>query len=219
MEIYKNILKKDFLCFDIGANIGNKTETLLKHSSKVVCVEPQPNCVTKLKNRFNFNNNVIIVNKGCGPKIGTSRLFISQYDTLSTMSEEFIETTKKERFNGVSWNSHIDVDVTTLDSLISEYGLPHFCKIDIEGYESEVLKGLTQPIPCISLEFTPELKENSFKCIDILLKLDKDYLFNYSEGESDLFTFNKWISGDEMKDFLLKNNDFKISFGDLYAKK
>jgi FkbM family methyltransferase len=219
MQIYNNILKKDVLCFDIGANIGNKAEIILNFSSKVICVEPQPSCVTKLKKRFESNNNVIIVNKGCGPNIGRSKLYISQYDTLSTMSQEFIDTTKKERFKGVSWSSHIDVEVTTLDSLIEEYGLPFFCKIDIEGYELEVLKGLTQPIPYISLEFTPELKENTFKCIDYLLELDKDYLFNYSEGESGLFTFDEWIDGVEMKEFLLKNNDFKISFGDLYAKK
>jgi FkbM family methyltransferase len=219
MQIYDIILKNNVLCFDIGANVGNKTEKILNFSSKVICVEPQPNCVTKLKTKFSSIPNVIIVNKGCGPKIGNSKLFISQYDTLSTMSQEFIDTTKKERFRGVSWNSDIDVEVTTLDSLIDEYGLPFYCKIDIEGYELEVLKGLTQPIPYISLEFTPELKENTFKCIDYLLELDKNYLFNYSEGESGLFTFDEWIDGVEMKKFLLKNNDFKISFGDLYAKK
>ena len=219
MEIYKNILKQDSLCFDIGANIGNKAETILKYSSQVICVEPQITCVSKLKRRFINDKNVIVVNKVCGPTIGTSKLFISQYDTLSTMSEEFIETTKKERFKGMLWNTYIDVEVTTLDSLIDEYGLPFFCKIDIEGYELEVLRGLSKPIPYISLEFTPELKENTFKCIDYLLKLDNRYVFNYSEGESGIFTFEDWINGSDIKEFLLKNNDFKISFGDLYAKK
>lgn len=220
MEIYKNILKKNDLCFDIGANIGNKTETFIKYSDKIICIEPQSNCALIIKNKFINNPNVVIVNKGCGPNIGKSILFISnQYNTLSTMSEKFIETTKKERFNGVSWDSSIEVDVTTLDALIDEYGLPNFCKIDIEGYEPEVLKGLSQAIPYISVEFTPELKEKSFECIDILLNIDKCYTFNYSEGESEVFTFDTWLSGNEMKDFLSKNNDFKISFGDLYAKK
>jgi FkbM family methyltransferase len=220
MEIYKNILKKDALCFDIGANIGNKTETFMRYSDKVICVEPQPNCALNIKNRFGNNSNVIVVNKACGPKISKSVLFISNnFNTLSTMSESFIEKTKKERFNGVSWDSSIEVDVTTLDALIAEYGLPHFCKIDIEGYESEVLKGLSQAIPYVSVEFTPELKEKTFECMDILLKIDGDYLFNYSEGESDVFSFDKWLTYVEMKEFLLKNNDFRVSFGDLYAKK
>ena len=220
MEIYKNILKKDGLCFDIGANVGNKAETFLSYSDKVICVEPQPNCASKITNRFANNPNVVVVNKGCGPMIGKSVLFISnQYNTLSTMSEKFIETTKKERFNGVSWDSSIEVDVTTLDTLIAEHGLPHFCKIDIEGYEPEVLKGLSQAIPYVSVEFTPELKEKTFECIDILLKIDGNYVFNYSEGESEVFTFDNWLTADEMKDFLYKNNDFRVSFGDLYAKK
>ena len=218
MEIYKNLLKKDDLCFDIGANIGNKAQEIVNLVSKIICVEPQPLCVSKLENRFKFNDNVIIISKGCGTEIGSGKLFISQFDTLSTMSTEFIETTKKERFNGVSWNSSIDIEIITLDYLISQFGLPNFCKIDIEGYEYEVHKGLSQPIPCISLEFTPELKENTFKCIDKLLSLDKSYLFNYSEGESGLFSFEEWQTGDDMKSFLDKNNDFKISFGDLYAK-
>jgi FkbM family methyltransferase len=218
MKIYKTLLKKSDLCFDIGANIGNKTQEISNLVSKVICVEPQPSCVSYLKNRFKFNNNIIVVGSGCGPEIGKDRLFISQFDTLSTMSTEFIETTKKERFHGVTWNSQIDIEIITLDYLIAEFGVPNFCKIDIEGYEFEVLKGLSQPIQLVSLEFTPELKENTFKCIDKLLSLDNNYLFNYSEGESGVFSFEEWQTSEEMKSFLAKNNDFKISFGDLYAK-
>lgn len=220
MEIYKKILKKDGLCFDIGANIGNKAETFINYFDKVICVEPQPNCSLKIKDRFSNRPNVIVVNKACGSEVGKSVLFVSnRFNTLSTMSEKFIETTKKERFNGVSWDSSIEVDVTTLDVLIAEYGLPHFCKIDIEGYEPEVLKGLSKAIPYVSVEFTPELKEKTFECIDILLKIDEGYLFNYSEGESEVFTFDNWLTASDMKEFLFKNNDFKVSFGDLYAKR
>ena len=59
----------------------------------------------------------------------------------------------------------------------------------------------------------------TFECIDILLKIDEGYLFNYSEGESEVFTFDNWLTASDMKEFLFKNNDFKVSFGDLYAKR
>jgi FkbM family methyltransferase len=218
MKIYEEILGEKSLCFDIGANIGNKTALMLTKSTKVVCVEPQEFCVNKLKKRFSDNQNVIIVAKGCGSEIGMKTLYISQFDTLSTMSKEFIETTKKQRFVGVSWDKGVDVQITTLDSLINEYGIPTFCKIDIEGFEFEVLKGLSYPIPYLSLEFTPELKENTFKCVDYLYNLNKNYKFNYSEGESGIFMFSEWVTSDTIKNYLSLNNDYKISFGDLYAK-
>jgi FkbM family methyltransferase len=218
MKIYEEILEENSLCFDIGANVGNKTAIMLTKSTKVICVEPQEICVNKLKKRFMDNKNVIIIDKGCGSEVGTKTLYISQFDTLSTMSKEFIETTKKQRFTGVSWGKGVDVQITTLDSLINEYGIPTFCKIDIEGFEFEVLKGLSQPIPYLSLEFTPELKENTFKSIDYLNSLNPNYKFNYSEGESGVFMFSEWVNSDIIKNYLLLNNDFKISFGDLYAK-
>jgi len=34
-----------------------------------------------------------------------------------------------------------------------EYGLPHFCKIDVEGFEEQALAGLSRPLPVLSFEF------------------------------------------------------------------
>ena len=65
--------------------------------------------------------------------------------TISTMSDKWI---KDGRFsNDYKWTKTQLVAVTTLDDLIKEYGSPKFCKIDVEGFEYPVLKGLTKPIP------------------------------------------------------------------------
>ena len=217
MNIFEKILLHKSLCFDIGANMGNKTDQLLNLGASVVCVEPQLNCIHALNSRFKGNDNVKIVQTALGSENGVLDIFISDSDTLSTMSTDFIKETSKERFNHVTWDKVDKVNVTTIDNLISIYGCPDFCKIDVEGYEVEVLKGLSVPIKYISVEFTPELKDKTFDCINILNGLT-EYEYNYSEGESNNFTFENWIDSEEMIEFLKRNNDFSVSFGDLYAK-
>lgn len=216
-KIFKSIINNEDTVFDIGANIGDKTAVILNFCKKVICVEPQQKCIFELEKKFKNNPKVSIVGKGCGAESKIETMYISSSHTLSTMSKEFVDETKKERFQNERWDSEIVVPITTLDILISEHGLPAFCKIDIEGYELEALKGLSYPIKTISIEFTPELKSNTFKCIDLLTNLNKKYKFNYSSGESGVFYFEKWISKSEMIDFLAKDNDFKVSFGDLYV--
>jgi FkbM family methyltransferase len=217
MEILSKIISAGDKCFDIGANMGLKTSKMLELGAYVLCVEPQVSCYNFLTEKFKNNNKVSTVNLGCGSSIRKDIIKISSHHTLSSMSEDFINQTSKERFVGFSWDSQEEIQLVTLDSLIEKYGIPHFCKLDVEGYEPEVLKGLSNPINYISLEFVPELKNKSFECIDLLLNIGK-YVFNYSEGESGTFEFSEWTDKESIITYLRGKNDFKISFGDLYAK-
>lgn len=217
MNIFQQIINKNDLCFDIGANNGAKTESFLALGARVICVEPQDNCVRMLKYKYEKNSNVVIIDKALSSSNGEKKIFIPAASTLSSMSEEFIKKTKQTRFSEYDWSKEVVCKTTTLDDLIVSYGIPKFCKIDVEGYELEVLKGLTNKIPYISIEFTPELKHLTFECIELLSKLS-DCKFNYSEGESSKFSFDKWVTKEEMINFLSTNNDFVKSFGDVYIK-
>jgi len=217
MKIYEQIIKTGDFCFDVGTNNGNKTEKMLEMGTKVLCIEPQLSCVEYIKKRFQGNPNIQIVPKAAGAQKSNGEIFISQAHTLSSMSKEFMQETSKERFKGVTWNSTQKIEIITLDELIETFGMPAFCKIDVEGFEVEVLKGLTKPINTLSIEFVPELKHNTIECINLLKNIG-NYLFNYSEGETEVFSFSEWIGAEEMIEFLKKNNDFRVSFGDLYAK-
>ena len=59
------------------------------------------------------------------------------------------------------------VKVTTLDDEIKKYGAPSFCKIDVEGLEVDVLRGLSSPIKMISFEYhcSQEAIERVHKCL------------------------------------------------------
>jgi FkbM family methyltransferase len=217
MNIFNDLISENSLCFDVGANIGKKTDLFLSLGAKVICIEPQINCIDILSEKFRDNEKIKIVNIALGEKEDELDIFISPSDTVSTMSRDFIEATSLERFKGIIWDKKEKVKVTTLDNIISEYGLPHYCKIDVEGYELEILKGLTKKIKFISIEFTPELKNKTFECISTIDKIG-EYEYNYSEGESHLFAFDSWKTSEEIIDFLKENNDFRVSFGDLYAK-
>ncbi len=190
-NFYSQLIKKGDLCFDIGANYGNRTEIFLKLNAKVIAVEPQPKPLMFLRRKF--KHKIIIEDKALGARPSKSNLFISTASTLTSMSEEWIAKVRNERFKQANWNNKIEVEVITLDALINKHGKPDFCKIDVEGYEFEVLKGLTQPIGIISFEFTiPEFVERAIECINYLSNLG-EMNCNYSPGETLMLALEKWI--------------------------
>jgi FkbM family methyltransferase len=217
MNLFNELNINGELCFDVGANIGVKTEKFLSYGASVVCIEPQLFCNSVLETKFSTNEKVKIVKTALGSSIGSSSMFISDEHTLSTMSSDFMHETTKQRFKNTVWGKEETVDVSTLDNMINLYGLPKYCKIDVEGYEVEILKGLSNKIKYVSVEFVPELKQKTLECMDLINKIG-DYEYNYIDGESEDFVFNEWIDSETMKNYLKSNNDYQNSFGDLYAK-
>jgi FkbM family methyltransferase len=218
MNILKTILNENDLVFDVGCNIGNKTAEYLMYNTKVIGFEPQPNCVKQLINRFKDSNNVIIEPIGLDAKKGESFIYEASHDTISSMSEEFINTVKKERFNGYNWGNKIPIKVNKLDNMIRKYGKPKYIKIDVEGYELNVLKGLTYPIDVISIEFTPELCQTSIDCINYMESINGECIYNYGYREDKDFKFENWLSKNEMIEYISSIHDYNFEFGDIYIK-
>ena len=52
IQFYSNFISNGDLCFDVGANIGNRTEVFLELGAKVICVEPQQACLQQLNKIF-----------------------------------------------------------------------------------------------------------------------------------------------------------------------
>lgn len=129
------------LMFDIGANAGDIALHFSRFTDKVVAFEPNPNLVQALKKKFD-NTNVVIDSRGISDSIGTKELKICNAPTLSSFSNDWINNS---RFSDDHyWAISVLVNICTLDSIIDQYGIPDFIKIDVEGHEKEVLQGLSK---------------------------------------------------------------------------
>ncbi len=214
VNFYSQFIKPGDLCFDIGAYRGIKTEALVELGAKVVALEPQENCFYYLKKKFGKNPNCFLIKKGLSDKEEKLVLSICQEaDSISTFSAQW----KTGRFSNYKWTKKQLVDCTTLDNLIKEFGLPVFCKIDVEGFELKVLKGLSQPIKFLSFEFVKEFPQQTKECLNYLLSLGYNE-FNFVLAESRHFYLSHWCSAKELEERLNLGVNNNLLWGDIYAR-
>ncbi|RQX18892.1 FkbM family methyltransferase, partial [Micromonospora ureilytica] len=95
-------------------------------------------------------------------------------------------------WEGQVWDADIEVPVVTVDALIETYGVPTFAKIDVEGFEDEVLAGLSRPLPALSFEFTTIARAVAYRCLDRLTTLGFDG-FDVALGDDKSMTFQRWM--------------------------
>ena len=224
LKFYSRFVKKDDLCFDIGANFGRRTEIFLNLGARVVAVEPQDACMQEFQKKYGNNKRVILIKKAISDNHGEEELMISDSHTLSSMSKEWIDSIKSSNMffvstQAFSWQKSVKVQVTTLNQLIKEYGKPAFCKIDVEGYEYKVLKGLSDPIRVVSFEFTPtqEFILLAINTIEHLASIG-EVKFNYSFGESISLVLNEWVGPDDISNILSNLPKRTPISGDIYAR-
>jgi FkbM family methyltransferase len=219
LEFYSQFVPRGSLCFDVGANIGNRSKVFLRLGAKVVAVEPQPDCVQLLRVACGNDRRLTVVQKALGEAPGEATMMVNTVSSISSMSPDWIRAVREShRFDeGQQWAMERTVPITTLDALIAQHGKPAFLKIDVEGYEYEVIKGLTQPVHALSLEFTPEMIESTFRCIEHLERLG-DIRLNYATGETMRLSLPEWVDSAEMVRILGGFRGDNALFGDVYVR-
>jgi FkbM family methyltransferase len=215
VRFYSLFIRSGDLCFDIGAHTGNRTGTWLSMGAKVVSAEPQPAFIGLLKKKFGNNPRFILESTAIGRIPGKARLHISRMNpAISTLSDQW-KKIMTDFEPALTWEDYADVEVQTMDNLLTRYGKPVFCKIDVEGFELEVLSGLSVPLPALSFELFPTTPERTIACIKRVENLGS-YEYNWSLTESFMMNSPTWLNASAMIRTIREYSGRKS--GDVYAR-
>jgi FkbM family methyltransferase len=147
-------------CLDIGATTGECGLSWHIHNSSgtIICCEPHPYTFKRLQKNIALNNcsNIEALQIAISSENTPIEIFYDQYFSMAVAESK----TKK---------STCSVEAQTIDSLMKERHMHmiDICKIDVEGYEVEVLKGAAGAlkkikkliIECHSESLTQQVKE------------------------------------------------------------
>lgn len=141
------------LLFDIGANRGDAVVVGLAMGYKVVALEPAPRIYKELVSNFIYNPNVVPLKVAVSDTDNqTISFYEADEDGLSTMNKDWL-TSDNMPYAGKGFRE-ITATTITLDTLAELYGTPDLIKIDVEGAEWSVFKGMTKYLGQLTFEWT-----------------------------------------------------------------
>ena len=141
------------LCFDIGANRGDFTVAALAKGYDVIAIEAAPRVFSKLVSSFIYNPRVTPLRFAVsGLDYQRVEFYEAEEDGLSTLNPDWL-TDESLPYAGKPYRT-IGATTITLDTLALKYGVPDLIKIDVEGAEWSVFKGLSSKMGTVAFEWT-----------------------------------------------------------------
>ncbi|WP_300007231.1 FkbM family methyltransferase [Pseudonocardia sp.] len=220
VRFYRQFLGPGDVAFDVGAHVGSRVRAWRTLGARVVAVEPQPDFARILRLLFGRDAGVVVVAQALGSRPGTARLGVSTATpTVSSMSPDWIGAVGTDRsFARVRWDRSVEVPVSTLDALVAAHGEPAFCKVDVEGFELEVLSGLSRPVRALSFEYLPPAHDATLAVLALVDRLGGGgYRYNYSPVETLTWASEGWLTAAELETVLDRHRPLGRS-GDVYAR-
>jgi FkbM family methyltransferase len=140
---------------------------------------------------------VVIVAKALSDKEAVETMFIdepgSAKNTLNPKWVDVLRTDEKRFGSTLQFEQTKRVETTTLERLMELHGVPYFVKIDVEGFEAVVLRGLRRPVPYLSYEVNlPEFRPEGLECVKILNALAPTGVFNFTADYAAGLALRTW---------------------------
>lgn len=216
--LYGAFIEPGDLVFDVGAHVGDRISSFRRLGARVVGFEPQPTLHRVLRLIHGRDSNVTLRTDAVGSQRACETMRINTANpTVSTLSPDFVDRALgQDGWQDQSWDQIIVVNIVTLDDMIAQYGQPAFIKIDVEGFESAVLTGLSTAPKALSFEFTTISRDVSLSCLNRLQQLG-GYAYNIALGETQQLSFKTWVDAKTMADHLI-NLPHAANSGDVYAR-
>ena len=222
LDFYRGLLdgfREGDLIFDVGANQGYKTEIFVRLGGKVVAVEPDGISQEILKQKFLKyrlrRNPVVIVGQAISDRSSVRTMWIDTPGSAkNTLSQKWAETLRGDdrRFGQrLGFEQCKEVETVSMEQLIAFHGLPFFVKIDVEGHELSVLRGMRRPVPYLSFEVNlPEFRPEGLECVQVLRRLAPDGEFNYTPDCRRGLALKQWRRAEQFSAILASSSDPSI---------
>ena len=136
-RIMEQFIRPDDVILELGANIGYYVlieSTVLSDKGYIYAVEPAPENVRLLEKNVTLNriNNVEICNMAMSNKKGTAKLYMGKACNLHSLINS----------SNASDAEYVEVETDTVDNFIKGRKPVTFLRMDVEGYETEVIDGM-----------------------------------------------------------------------------
>lgn len=174
-KLIRECLREGDTFVDIGCNVGYLScvaAACVRSTGKVISVDPNP-AVIELTQRNATLNDFSWIETHCaaaGATSGVAKLRVGTEHSLSTLCEGV---------KGIQVASVLEVPVMQVDELLTETEVVRMVKIDTEGYEAEVLSGMTELIRKRQTHF---IFEHVGNCFDDPVSVLSSNLKHFSEG-------------------------------------